>query len=366
MTSIVRRRKAHSKSREGCLQCKERHAKCNEVHPQCGPCHRADMSCSYSAPSLSITPLNEDSVADLELLEQWHRRQITGHLSDSARSLESSLVRLGFSHHYLLNSILALTALELYSEDQSRFKWYARAVAHQQTALSRVKPHFKSPEATDQQALLGFSAFTSMYAVAEPFMRPHQLRAFQPAQFDPVDELLRAFHFGRCTTSFVQQSFPPALVTESWLLLPSMTRQGDAFQGPSAKFPQFQPLVDRVRHLSDHSQEMACLSSISQLIGRIATLVDNPTEPEKGKVIWGWGLEVHQDFLDMCSARHSVALAVLAHLAVLMTFYREHWCLRSWPTGLLSHVKGVLGDEWKDVIQWPCDVVFGSVAVAYG
>lgn len=92
--------------------------------------------------------------------------------------------------------------------------------------------------------------------------------------------------------------------------------------------------------------------------------MNRPGDPEQAKVIWGWGLEVSETFLDMCAARHSVAVAILAHFAVLMSFYQDHWCLRDWPAGLLSHARGILGDEWECAIQWPCDVVFRSEIVA--
>ncbi|KAH7230780.1 hypothetical protein B0J15DRAFT_456197 [Fusarium solani] len=72
MTNMIRRRKVHRKSREGYVQCKERHTKCNEVHPQCLQYKRANILCSFSSPTLTMTPLNEDSLANLELLEHWH------------------------------------------------------------------------------------------------------------------------------------------------------------------------------------------------------------------------------------------------------------------------------------------------------
>ena len=204
---------------------------------------------------------------------------------------------------------------------------------------------------------MGFSAFTLMYAVVEPLLRPPGLCALQRTQFDLVDELLRAFHFGRNTTAFVRQSFAPVLVSDTWLLTTFEARQQEDVRGLDARFPQFQPLLACIEALSDPSQKMVCLLAVSQLIHRIATLVDNPGEPEQTKIIWEWSLEVNQDFLDMCSARHSVALATVAHFAVLMSFYREHWCVRFWPAGLLAHIRGMLGHEWEDAVQWLCDVI---------
>ncbi|RKK87013.1 hypothetical protein BFJ68_g17077 [Fusarium oxysporum] len=232
---MMRRRKVHRKSREGCVQCKEKHAKCNEVYPRCLQCERANLVCSFSSPTLNKPPLNEDSIADLELLEHWHRYPVTGDVTETTKQLQYNLVRLGFSHHYLLNSILGLTALQLYSEDRSQSKW---------------------------------------------------------------------------------------------------------------------------------EQKTACLHAVKSLFRRIAVLSDNLGDPEPGKIVWGWGLEACQTFLDLCSARHPVALVILGHFTVLMSYSQEHWCLRDWPSGLLSYIKGLLGDEWEDAMKWPGGLVFGIETLA--
>lgn len=340
-------KKAQLKS---CLQC-------NEIHPRCLQCERANIHCSFSSPTLTKPPLNEDSLADLELLEHWHRYPITGDSCEATKQLQFSLVRLGFSHHYLLNSILGLTALQLYSEDRSQVKWYARAVAHQQAAITRARPHFEAFDQKQQQALLGFSAFTSMYAVAEPVHRPARVHSL--AQFDPIEEFLTALHFSRSTLLFVQQSYPPPVVSESWLLTKFVVNRQITGKHLATRYPQLASLHEYVERCCEAEQKTACLHASTVLFRRIAMLSDNPGDPEPGKVIWGWGLEVHQAFLDLCSTRHPVALVILAHFTVLMTFYKEHWCMRGWPSGLLRHIMGVLGNQWEDAMKWPGDLVFG-------
>ncbi|CAH0056021.1 unnamed protein product [Clonostachys solani] len=276
-------------------------------------------------------PLNEDSLADLELLEHWHRYPVTGDMTETTKHLQYDLVRLGFSHHYLLNSILGLTALQLYSEDQSQSKWYARAVAHQQAAITRARPHFESLDQTQHQALLGFSAFTSMYVVAEPVYRPPRVRSM--AQFDPIEELLKALQFSRSTLVFVQQNFSSLVVSESWLLTKFRANNQDTRQDLEIRYPQLASLRGRIERQCAGEQKSACVHAAKLLFRRIAMLSGNLGDPEPGKVIWGWALE-------------------------------EHWCLRDWPGGLLGYIKGVLGDEWEDALEWPSSLVFGSGTLA--
>lgn len=265
--------------------------------------------------------------------------------------LRHDLVRLGFSHHYLLNSILSLTALQLYSQDHSQYKWYARAVAHNQAAITRARPHLHSlDDQTQHQALLGFSAFTSMYAVAEPPLRTACVRSVQ-AQFDPIEELLRALQFNRSTTLFVRQNFSPLIISESYLIKPG-GNQREALQDLETRFPQVAPLRECIERLCEGGQRTACLHAVEELFSRLAKLLDNPEDPASAKVTWGWGIEVEQIFLDMCWARHAVALVILAHFTVLLAFVKRIWCMRIWPGVLLGHIKQVLGDEWEDPLKW--------------
>jgi hypothetical protein len=317
--------------------------------------------CSFSSPTITKPPINEESLADLELLEHWHRHPVTGDLSETTRHIQYDLVRLGFSHHYLLNSILGLTALELYSQDRSKTRWYDRAVAHQQTALTRAQPHFETVDQSQHQALLGFSAFMSMYTVAEPNYRPPHVRNM--ARFDPVEELLSALNFSRSTMTFVYQSFPAALVSGSFILTKFVDTNQATGQDLERRFPQLAALREHVERQCAGEQGAACIHASTVLFRRIATLSDNIGDPEVSKVIWGWGLEVQQAYLDMCSAKHPVALVILAHFAVLMSFYQEHWCLSQWPRGLLGSITEALGDEWEDMLKWPRDLVFGLDAL---
>ncbi|KAM5343611.1 hypothetical protein ACJ41O_012148 [Fusarium nematophilum] len=350
---VARQRKAHRKSREGCTQCK-----CNEAHPQCLQCKRAGVPCSFSSPSLLARPINEDSVADLELLENWHRNPVTADFSDDARQFQYDFVRLGFSHHYLLNSILALSALQLFSGDPSQPKWYARAVAHQQAAMTRARPHLQSLDETQRRALLGFSAFTSLYTVSEPLLRPLRVRSLQDTGFDPVKELLYSFQFGRSTTAFVRQNLSSLVHSDAWVLAKfSCAERGD-LHGLEARFPQLRELRACIGRHCQGVQQSACLHAVETLFHGIRELLDRPGNSGQVKIISGWGVGVHGGFLDMCTERHPVALVILAHFAVLMSLAKGLWHLRDWPSVLLEHIRGRLGKEWEDIFEWPRGMIF--------
>ncbi|KZL78059.1 C6 zinc finger domain-containing protein [Colletotrichum tofieldiae] len=305
-------------------------------------------------------PLNDDSLADLELLEYWHRHPVTNDFSDAMRHVQYDYVRLGFSHHYLLNSILAVAALQLFSEDRSRAKWYARAVAHQQAAISRARPHFQLLDEAHSRALLGFSAFTSMYAAAEPVLRPTRMLSLQ-TQFNPVEELIHGFRFARCTRALVQQKFSPLITSDPWLLVNFGSSHPEIAQDLEVSFPQLALLQGYIEHRCNGRQKAACLHAVKLLFHKISMLSRDPENPGHIMQVWSWGLEVQETFLDMCLEQHAVALIILAHFPVLMSLKKGHWCTLNWPGVLFEHIVRVLGDGWENALKWPRDVTHGSV-----
>ncbi|CEL07024.1 hypothetical protein ASPCAL10190 [Aspergillus calidoustus] len=44
---VQARRRPHTKSRHGCVRCKQKHVKCDEVRPTCGTCVRYEVPCAY-------------------------------------------------------------------------------------------------------------------------------------------------------------------------------------------------------------------------------------------------------------------------------------------------------------------------------
>ncbi|KAH9210374.1 hypothetical protein DL95DRAFT_371020 [Leptodontidium sp. 2 PMI_412] len=361
---MSKQRKPHRKSRDGCAQCKERHIKCNEVHPQCLNCERQNISCSFSSPSLTVIPLNEDSLADLELLEYWHRHPLTPDQTEQARRREYDAVRLGFSHHYLLNSILALAALQLFREDRSRTRWYARAVAHQHAAISRARPHFQNVEESQYRAMLGFSAFTSLYAIAEPLLRPNFLNGQYP-NFDPIKELLHAIQLGKCTAAFVQQHLGFLLCSDPFMVSKFSHNRVELIQGLESRFPQLALLRSLIERLCQGEQRRVCLQAVNLLFTYIATLTDNPGNIQHTTLIYGWPNVVDGLFLDMCSARHAMALVILAHYAVLMNLNQDLWFFQGWPPVLLSYIWELLKDEWEDMLRWPMEMIHGTARPSY-
>lgn len=279
--------------------------------------------------------------------------------ANASRQSEQEAVRLGFSHHYLLNSILALAALQLFDEDRSQTRWYVRAVAHREAAITRVRPHFQHLEESQRPALLSFSFYTSLYTVAEPLLRPSPNGCRQP-NFDPVKELLQAIRLGRCSATFAQQHLAPIVSSDPSLVAKYNPLQLEAYQGLESGFPQLVCLQDLIERQCRGQNRTVCLHAAGLLFLSIAYAVDNPHAPSQNRAIWAWATNVDSAFLDMCSAQNTVALVIFAHFAGLMSLVKSNWYLRGWPEVILGHIRSILKDGLEDAIRWPEENVFGN------
>ncbi|KAK0670097.1 hypothetical protein QBC41DRAFT_345785 [Cercophora samala] len=129
-----RKRKAHTKSRHGCINCKLRHIKCDESKPICNNCTTFRVSCTYdralkSSEALALQPWSEQ-VFPLAIAKETHlinvslataslslNRQVLTMLNDHIRQSDSQAGKNRFlfkdQHLRYLNQFHEKTILSL-------------------------------------------------------------------------------------------------------------------------------------------------------------------------------------------------------------------------------------------------------------
>ncbi|KAI0168534.1 hypothetical protein BJ166DRAFT_259271 [Pestalotiopsis sp. NC0098] len=196
-------RHAHIKSRSGCRNCKRRKVKCSEEHPSCRNCSRRGEQCDFlengvsrtayagvastrarSSSSQRALPLSrvllptDNGVAagvtnltmlDLELL---HHYSVSTALTLSSDPVVRdyflvSVPQLGFSHPYVLQSLLALAASHLaHFRPESRQYYYAHAKARHTTATSMAALLLSDISTTNAIPMYCFSIMTLFISFA--------------------------------------------------------------------------------------------------------------------------------------------------------------------------------------------------------
>ncbi|KAF2178719.1 hypothetical protein K469DRAFT_754334 [Zopfia rhizophila CBS 207.26] len=174
-------RKAHSKSRFGCLTCKKRHIKCGEEFPSCQNCIKRNLDCTFSQPLTSNTgtysqecstsdgspvnreqqngtqlplsdlqghdPINQSGIGVTRLQElQLMLHYMTATYESMARGPEdmevwrTAIPTEAVKHEFLMDGLLALSALHFaFQNPDLRWTYTEVAVQYQNSDLQSVR-----------------------------------------------------------------------------------------------------------------------------------------------------------------------------------------------------------------------------------
>ncbi|KAI3602383.1 c6 transcription [Moniliophthora roreri] len=95
--------KSHTKSRSGCLTCKQRRVKCDEVHPICGSCNRRNTDCVWPDSMKSAdSPTSQSEEPSLPLVRQSHNPSPSPSSQLLLPSMLLDMTSLKLMHHYSL------------------------------------------------------------------------------------------------------------------------------------------------------------------------------------------------------------------------------------------------------------------------
>lgn len=375
-----RQRRKHQKSRNGCLQCKQKHYKvchrpnmvpatppipsmlllellhtsvslngqCDEVHPVCTNCRRLELSCSLGAPSpssdLTHLPEKQLNIDDLRLLHDWCKGndiKFSDHEGNGCDERMSE-IDIGFQHPYVLHIILALAALHLCATGVEKAKWYALAISHHISAINFARPHIAAPSGSHRQAVFMFSNFNALFAFVEPSLRTQGDE--DASRQDYLGGLFNSFQMARGIAMVISANKDcledkgltnnPAWHYDTDSILPTL----------ETRFVQYSHLQDLVStHCAGH-QRVAAHEAVKDLFVAMAVLEDTPKHHSSASLIQRWPIHLDKVFLDMCETRHPVALVVLGHFAVLLNLRTNIWFFARWPRILITAVSDALLD----------------------
>lgn len=337
---------SHSKSRYGCAQCKSRRLKCDETRPRCQRCQRSDQTCSFSQQSARWDLAANDEIPNIDdmfLLHHFFTASRDFSVDDTRQEPSADdPVALGFTHHYLLHSILALSALHLHSTDLLEHRHYDLAISHHDAAIRQARPHLLYVEKHHAEALFWFSVFTSLFAFAEPLIRPTSNKP----TVDLIEELLKAFRLGRGVRTIMAQLDSSSPLSQ----IPTSGYFNDNREELEAdldrNFPQLGQLRNFIRGMENHgltSEEATeCVQVAEKLFLYIAVLQHDLSNKKTTYLIMVWSIDLSETFLQLCHSKHPVALTILAVYAVAFYTRQWFWPFRGWPVVLLKSCEDAL------------------------
>ncbi|PYH92601.1 hypothetical protein BO71DRAFT_19471 [Aspergillus ellipticus CBS 707.79] len=385
-------RRAHRKSRNGCLECKRRHIKCDEKYPLCSNCRSSERSCEYAdrfvpavpsrssksstsspatgpgtnelpsdhlaAPtsSSSYSSFSSSEIPPVNLVHTELLYNLTTQTLPSLTLGVSSWItsadvhRVAISTPYLMNELLALSALHLsilHPPDRERYRRYA---AQLQTHALEI--HNQMSSEVDKETcvpLFLFSCGIGMHMLCDVLVyRDH-------GGFDGfLDRYVHSFR--------LQLGIRAVISGSSWTVLRESILKAPLINGEllfnwdTDLSPECQKLIELIESakLGD-SITSTYRHTVMALNVAMKAAIGNTIKNVSG--ITGWPVIVNPGYVEFLVLRRPEALVILAHYAVLLHWHRDLWLFGDSGRFVIESINSHLGLDWAHWLEWPNQVL---------
>ncbi|KAH7324827.1 hypothetical protein B0I35DRAFT_348775, partial [Stachybotrys elegans] len=328
---------------------------CDEYHPSCRNCTKRGVKCDFlllqgpSTPSIP-TPAN----LELELLHNWTvSTSSTFAVNAQVRDVWRVLVpQIGFSTRYILDGVLALSALHMAKHDEGRRDLLlSQATQYHISSLNEATPAMSSVTRQNCNNLFLFSALTLYTTLASP-KREEDMLIVGHGGIPQWLFLLRGVDALVCAQEEVIISSAASLIFRS-------TAKGAQFWIEHSP-PEHEGLKDleagiRARNADDAVRQEALLTALEAL-KRSYTFLSLPfNDDDKVRGFYHWLFSVSEEFLKMLKDADNDALCVFAFYAVLLKELEKFWWIQGWAIHIVKRIYYLLDEEYRLVIRWPIE-----------
>ncbi|QSZ35875.1 hypothetical protein DSL72_006997 [Monilinia vaccinii-corymbosi] len=392
-------RRAHTKSSNGCAQCKARRVKCDEIHPTCSRCARRSAPCSFlsssnspigsSVQSSPISPALEfESTRTIELKLMHHYSTSTSILlaQDSTDIVFQNTVaiNLAFSNPFLMNAFMATAALHLSTveTDKSRF-WIHTALQYHNKAITGLNEALKNPASSNLDAL----SLCSMAMVINSQSLSSERSEGEVA--DAVAELVRTRRLLQGVILCLNQTIEGGLWNggfDTWKnqqiaktlktndrLFPTLVKHFDSlnsipghwgvFIGKFSNFNEFQlknnefhqTTLQRTKEMANHIEGLE--SEHKDDYANSCTLLLEAMECftwQRGHIM-AWPMLIRESMVSLLEAHDDVASLIFIHYGVALYLSTLHCFSKGAGKLLVETLSNLLEGkrpEWIEVLHW--------------
>lgn len=374
-------KRAHTKSRNGCQQCKRRRIKCDENPPCCKNCATRGLECEYlhlqgaidaldlfvpgvpcqqptgpqSIPPAAsqahrdvLWPAPSLDTTDLALFHHYLLRTYPTIWPEGRdhTAWQDDVPRLALSHPFLLHAILALAAAHQTSEQSNAAADSERlARQHFDTALRLFRESPEELRMSDEAA--AFRSFTVIVSVVFLF-----LECARPGERGAVDGfsyLLTLLHNSSAILAHAKDR--DGAPSPGMDVFPS----GSPRRSPVPLSPGLQHSLERLQsELSLYASDQPDASELRRAYSSLLTHhFFVPSRPNDGNGFLMWPLSLDARFVDLLNRRDPAALCLLAHWCVPLCNAPRKWYTEDWARRLLLEIKSELtSTTWDEHLRW--------------
>ncbi|OOQ87302.1 C6 transcription factor [Penicillium brasilianum] len=377
-------RRAHTKSRNGCDQCKRRRVKCDEKGPPCTNCISRELSCTYlrapprDAPSTrrrnnapapareldiprplapispASTPSAISGVRDLELMHKFATETFsTVSTSESKFHVWQIVIpRLALQYDFLMNGILALAALHIATttESPTSLAYIDTALQYHNLSFAPFRAAIDNLTPQNCEAVLAQSIVTTVIGIALP-----RVTAPRDDNSNMTENILVVFELLQGVKKIIH-------IGRSWIKINLYSRQKERYEsmGPTELDSDASAAFDRLAMLNEET--VASMDAQQYLINKEVidhlrdcyTLYASSQDP--GEVL-AWLAAVDKEFVDNVRRQQPLALLILMHWGVLLGELdgRWWWASNSGKSLVLELLQVLLPADarWTEYLSWP-------------
>ncbi|KXS99491.1 hypothetical protein AC578_3753 [Pseudocercospora eumusae] len=366
-------RKAHTKSRRGCMSCKKRHVKCDELKPRCSHCTRLEIECHYAdtrsssnitsygnsplsdpvaSPSTPGFSTNADGtpslpIPELKLLHFW---LLNTSLTCSAKShvaiYQSVVVELGFQHPYLLHGIFAVAALHratITTDSAERKRLIHQSTAHYDTAISAYRRLIETPDPATCVPVFLLSGLLHMHILGFSQVAP---------PVDAIDEICTWIRVIRGVGSSINPNWERLRTSE---VAPVINAVAGRERVDRSQDSEILPLKDLANEVADQESRDVYLKAIDELHAILLSVRLESHSDDRWTIpmTLSWAVVIPSQYLDLLTAHEPVALVILSHYAVLFEYQRRSWWIHNWSKWTQEAVHQYLDESLWKWTEWP-------------
>ncbi|KAI9152329.1 Sterol uptake control protein [Paramyrothecium foliicola] len=420
-------RRPHRKSRNGCMQCKQRHAKCDEFRPACVACTTAGRRCSFldlvplERPGLASggrarsAPLSPQSAARTPVSTGSTCRGTTEPDGDSYRGTDSPPIaadgpsvsisappifemrHLILMHHFdtaVLGGLGVATGPDdLGPISMSRaivesaeavpyllIEALALSAAHlstSQTDPAKRQKHLQTAEVLQTQALSLFNQ--AQVQVTEDNCVPiflfsstlgmhalFNLTAAGPGNFIAKFIQYLQIHRGiRIALGDSWQTIRNSGVIPHLVALNSINLDQPKTSGPADETDILIGLLSESKSTLGEFIYRTYMSA-AELLQQVFENYRNLPSHIRCSVIITWPLKVSSEYVDLVNQRQPIALLILTYWAVLLHHERKYWVFNNSGQLLVESVSEYVGPYWDKWLAAPRESVRSTLEYATG
>jgi hypothetical protein len=292
------------------------------------------------------------TILDLELL---HHYNISTYLTLSSDPVMRNyflvnVPQVGFSHPYVLYSILALAASHLaHFRPESRQYYFAEAAARHTAATSLATPLLSNITANNSVPMYCFSILTMFISFASlneddgSFLDGNNVIPSWVSLFRGVRTVLETNNRAIFSSSISFLFQPRSDVNKNW----------ESKQLDHEALKEFQEYLNASTTADE--QIRPHLTSAFKELGRAYYNFygEELSNEAKTRSIFTWMYRVSNEYFDLLRHMDSDALCILAFFSVLLHRLEYNWWLKGWGLYLIDRIYTVLDDVHRFRIRWP-------------